>query len=93
MTIILVMIWAIFMNAIKYQATIKNGKLDMPMIDLPEGTVVEAILLVEQETEWKLKMDETGYLLSTIANRRNLLEGLEELKLPQNYIYVDVATL
>jgi antitoxin YefM len=87
------MIWAIFMNAIKYQATIKNGKLDMPMIDLPEGTVVEAILLVEQETEWKLKMDETGYLLSTIANRRNLLEGLEELKLPQNYIYVDVATL
>ena len=81
------------MNAIKYQAIVKNGRLDMPMIDLPEGTVVEAILLVEQETEWKLKMDETGYLLSTIANRRNLLEGLEELKLPQNYIYVDVATL
>jgi len=81
------------MNAIKYHAIVKNGKLDMPMIDLPEETVVEAILLVEQETEWKLKMDETGYLLSTIANRHNLLEGLEELKLPQNYIYVDVATL
>ena len=81
------------MNAIKYQAIVKNGRLDMPMIDLPEGTVVEAILLVEQETEWKLKMDETGYLLSIIANRRNLLEGLEELKLPQNCIYVDVATL
>ena len=81
------------MNAIKYQAIVKNGRLDMPMIDLPEGTVVEAILLVEQETEWKLKMDETGYLLSTIANRRNLLEGLEELKFPQNCIYVDVATL
>ncbi|MEI6328344.1 MAG: hypothetical protein WCP16_03875 [Pseudanabaena sp. ELA645] len=81
------------MNAIKYQAIVKNGRLDMPMIDLPEGTVVEAILLVEQETEWKLKMDETRYLLSTIANRHNLLEGLEELKFPQNYIYVDVATL
>ena len=81
------------MNAIKYQAIVKNGTLDMPMIDLPEGTVVEAILLVEHETEWKLKMDETGYLLSTIANRHNLLEGLEELKLPQNCIYVDVATL
>ena len=92
MTIILVMN-PFFMNAIKYQAIVKNGKLDMPMIDLPEGTVVEAILLVEQETEWKLKMDETGYLLSTIANRRNMLEGLDELKLPQNCIYVDVATL
>jgi len=92
MTIILVMN-PFFMNAIKYQAIVKNGKLDMPMIDLPEGTVVEAILLVEQETEWKLKMDETGYLLSTIANRRNTLEGLDELKLPQNCIYVDVATL
>jgi len=63
MTIILVMN-PFFMNAIKYQAIVKNGKLDMPMIDLPEGTVVEAILLVEQETEWKLKMDETGYLLA-----------------------------
>jgi PHD/YefM family antitoxin component YafN of YafNO toxin-antitoxin module len=38
-------------------------------------------------------MDETAYLLSTEANRRNLLEGLEQLKQPQNYIYVDVSTL
>ena len=65
----------------------------MPMIDLPEGTIVEAILLIASEIESKIEMDETAYLLSTEANRRNLLEGLEQLKQPQNYIYVDVATL
>ena len=81
------------MNAIKYKAIVKNGKLEMPIIDLPEGTIVEAILLIASEIESKIEMDETAYLLSTEANRRNLLEGLEQLKQPQNYIYVDVATL
>ncbi len=81
------------MNAIKYKAIIKNGKLEMPIIDLPEGTIVEAILLIASEIESKIEMDETAYLLSTEANRRNLLEGLEQLKQPQNYIYTDVATL
>ncbi|MGD1716279.1 hypothetical protein [Dapis sp. BLCC M172] len=33
------------MNTLKYQTTIKNGQLDLPPLDLPEGTVVEAILL------------------------------------------------
>ncbi|MDG3497342.1 MULTISPECIES: hypothetical protein [Pseudanabaena] len=65
----------------------------MPIIDLPEGTIVEAILLIASEIESKIEMDETAYLLSTEANRRNLLEGLEQLKQPQNYIYVDVAAL
>jgi antitoxin YefM len=81
------------MNAIKYKAIIKNGKLEMPIIDLPEGTIVEAILLIASEIESKIEIDETAYLLSTEANRRNLLEGLEQLKQPQNYIYVDVAAL
>lgn len=81
------------MNAIKCKAIIKNGKLEMPIIDLPEGTIVEAILLIASEIESKIEMDETAYLLSTEANRRNLLEGLEQLKQPQNYIYADVAAL
>ena len=81
------------MNAIKYKAIIKNGRLDMPIIDLPEGTIVEAILLVEQKIESSLEIDETSYLLSTEANRHNLLEGLKELKQPQNYIYVDITAL
>ena len=79
------------MNAIKYRAIVKNGRLEMPIVNLPEGTIVEAILLVEQTTQ--IETDETAYLLSTEANRRNLLEGLEELKQPENYVYVDIATL
>jgi antitoxin YefM len=76
------------MNAIKYRTTVKNGKLDLPLLDLPEGTVVEAILLVDQS-----ELDETSYLLSSDANRRNLTAGLEELQKPRNYIYVDPAVL
>jgi antitoxin YefM len=76
------------MNAIKCRAVVKNGKLDMPVINLPEGTVVEAVLWVDQGVQ-----DETGYLLSTDANRRYLLEALEELKQPQDFVYVDIDKL
>ena len=76
------------MNAIKYSTTVKNGKLDLPLLDLPEGTVVEAILLVDQS-----ELDETSYLLSSDVNRRNLSAGLEELQKPQNYIYIDSEAL
>jgi antitoxin YefM len=60
----------------------------MPVINLPEGTVVEAVLWVDQGVQ-----DETEYLLSTDANRRYLLEALEELKQPQNFVYVDIDKL
>ena len=77
------------MNALKYKTIIKDGQLDLPSLDLPEGTVVEAILLIQEPTE----MDETDYLLSTEANRQNLKEALESLKNSDNYIYVDPAKL
>jgi antitoxin YefM len=77
------------MNARKYQTIIKNGQLDLPPLDLPEGTVVEAILLIHEPTE----IDETDYLLSTEANRQHLKEALESLKNPDNYIYIDPAKL
>jgi antitoxin YefM len=77
------------MNALKYQTIIKDSKLDLPPLDLPEGTVVEAILLIQKPTE----MDETDYLLSTEANHQHLKEAIESLKNPDNYIYVDPAQL
>lgn len=78
-----------FMNARKYQTIIKDGKLDLPSLDLPEGTVVEAILLIKEPTE----MDETDYLLSTEANRQHLKEAIKSLKNSDNYIYVDPTKL
>jgi antitoxin YefM len=77
------------MNALKYRTTIKNGQLDLPKLDLPEGTVIEAILLMVESNE----SDETDYLLSTEANRQYLKEAIESLKNPQNYIYVNSADL
>ena len=75
------------MNALKYRTTIKNGQLDLPNLELPEGTVIEAILLMVESNE----SDETDYLLSTEANRQHLKEAIESLKNPQNYIYVNSA--
>jgi len=39
------------MNALKYQTIVKNGQLNLPTLDLPEGTIVEAILLIQESTE------------------------------------------
>ena len=77
------------MNTLKYKTTIKDGQLDLPPLDLPEGTVVEAILLIKESSE----TDETDYLLSTEANRQHLKEALESLKNSENYIYVDPTKL
>jgi hypothetical protein len=77
------------MNALKYQTIIKNGQLELPPLNLPEGTVVEAILLIQEPDP----MDETDYLLSTEANRQHLKEAVELLRNPDNYIYVDPAQL
>jgi len=75
------------MNALKYQAIIKGGQLNLPPLNLPEGTVVEAILLIQED------MDETDYLLPTEANCQYLQEAMEELKNPENYIYIDPKNL
>jgi antitoxin YefM len=67
---------------IKKQSVVgKNGKIEIQAPDLPEGTLVEVIVLVESETT-----DETNYLLSTPANRDRLLQALEQTKNPDNLI-------
>lgn len=66
----------------------ENGKVEISASDLPVGTEVEVIVLVEEEEQ-----DTTEYLLSTEANRKHLEEALEQLKHPENFIHVDMDEL
>jgi antitoxin YefM len=71
-------------TGIKQQSTVgKNGKIEIPSTDLPEGTIVEVIVLVESPT-----IDETDYLLSTPANKDRLLQSIENIKNPDNPIVI-----
>ena len=72
-------------TAIKERARVKeNGTVEISAPDLPVGTAVEVIVLVEEE------MDTTEYLLSTEANREHLMEALEQVNHPENFIYIDI---
>jgi antitoxin YefM len=71
-------------SGIKQQSTVgKNGKIEIPSTDLPEGTIVEVIVLVESPTIY-----ETDYLLSTPANKDRLLQSLENINHPENLIVI-----
>jgi antitoxin YefM len=71
-------------SGIKQQSTVgKNGKIEIPSTDLPEGTLVEVIVLVESPT-----IDETDYLLSTPANKDRLFQSIENIKNPDNLIVI-----
>jgi antitoxin YefM len=65
----------------------EGGKIEITSPDLPIGTEVEVIVLVEEE------MDATEYLLSTEANRRHLEQALLDAKDPDKRIYVDIENL
>jgi len=62
-------------NSIKQKAIVgQNGKIELPTTELTEGTVVEVIVLVEADP------DETDYLLRSNANKKQLLDALENVK-------------
>ncbi|WP_414542521.1 hypothetical protein [Nostoc sp. CCY0012] len=63
----------------------KDGKIELSTTELPEGAVVEVIVLVEAPTE----EDETTYLLKSEANKQHLLKALENVE-KGNLIYVDL---
>jgi len=63
-----------------------GGKVEILSPDLPSGTRVEVIVLVEP-----VEQDTTEYLLSTEANRKHLLQALRDLENPASYIHVDLA--
>lgn len=54
----------------------KDGKIELSTTELPEGTVVEVIVLIEPSTE----EDETSYLLKLEANKKHLLKALDNVQ-------------
>ncbi|MHC5728330.1 MAG: hypothetical protein ACYTXY_30295 [Nostoc sp.] len=74
------------LSGIKQKAIVgKDGKIELSTTELPEGTVVEVIVLVETPTE----EDETTYLLKSETNKKHLLKALENVE-KGNLIYVDL---
>ncbi|CAN5628977.1 hypothetical protein BH18ACI1_BH18ACI1_19040 [soil metagenome] len=65
----------------------ENGMIEISAPDLPIGTEVEVIILVEEE------QDTTEYLLSTEANRRHLEQAMRDAEDPKKRIYVDIENL
>ena len=74
------------LSGIKQKAVVnKEGKVEVSVPELPEGTVVEIIVLVESDVE----EDETTYLLKSEANKKHLLKAIENVE-QGNLIYVDL---
>lgn len=72
----------------------KAGKIEISAAELPYGTMVEVIVLVDLEEQIAdSEPDETTYLLSTPANRQRLENALRELEERTNYIYVNPQEL
>jgi antitoxin YefM len=73
-------------NSIKQKVIVgKAGKIELPETELPEGILVEVIVLVEPSAE----EDETTYLLKSEANKKQLMRALDNVK-QENLIFVDL---
>lgn len=66
----------------------EGGRIEVLSPELPSGTLVEVIILVEP-----FERDTTEYLLSTEANRDRLLQALRDLQDPSRYIHVNPTDL
>lgn len=76
------------LTGIREKTVVKeNGMVEISAPDLPVGTEVEVIILVEDE------QDTTEYLLSTEANRRHLEQAMLDAEDPEKRIYVDIENL
>ncbi|MGK7934150.1 MAG: hypothetical protein AB4041_22355 [Microcystaceae cyanobacterium] len=64
-------------NSIKQKAIVgKNGKIELPETELTEGSLVEVIVLVENSSQ----EDETDYLFRSPANKKQLLDALDNVR-------------
>ena len=71
-------------TGIKQQAVVgKDGKIEILITELAEGTVVEIIGLVESP-----QPTETDNLLSIAANRTSLQQALERVEDPENLVVI-----
>jgi antitoxin YefM len=71
-------------DAIKHQSIVgKGGRIEIASSQLPEGTRVEVIVLVESAEQ-----DETDYLLSSTANRTQLLRAIDQANDPANRVVI-----
>jgi len=77
------------LTGIREKTVVKeNGTVEISALDLPVGTQVEVIVLVEEE-----EMDTTEYLLSTKANREHLERAMRDAEDPTKRICVDIENL
>lgn len=68
-------------SAIRQYAVVdKQGKIELSA-DLPQGTKVEIIILVEEQ-------DETEYLLSNLANRQYLMQAISNVDNNTNLVTI-----
>jgi antitoxin YefM len=80
------------LSGIKQQVVVgKDGKIEIQTSKLAEGTVVEVIVLVEQDivdtnATQSIQQDETEYLLSTEANRCHLKSAIQNVETKTNLV-------
>jgi len=80
------------LSGIKQQVVVgKNGKIEIETSELAEGIVVEVIVLVERDvfetnTNQSIQQDETEYLLSTQANRYQLMTAIQNIETKTNLV-------
>jgi antitoxin YefM len=80
------------LSGIKQQVAVgKDGKIEIQSSELPEGTVVEVIVLVEKDgvetnANPSIPQDTTEYLLSTEANRHHLITAIQNLETKTNLV-------
>jgi antitoxin YefM len=79
-------------SGIKQQVVVgKDGKIEIQTSELVEGSVVEVIVLVEQDVAEinanpSIQQDTTEYLLSTEANRHHLMTAIQDIETKTNLV-------